>query len=104
MIVTPTIIQFILTFLRIKNKTRIPILLSTISTFILGFIMASCATIVSTYGFIDPKNPNEPHCATGAVTFIFFGMIITFVMQPLIGIIGGLIYKNNEQVKNSKKK
>jgi len=100
MIVSPTALQLAMTLLRIRHKTVVPIWASTFLTFILGLVMAIMATIVSTHGYVTPKEMGEPYCAIGAVTFVFLGTIITSTAQPLIGIIGGMVYKTKPFQKN----
>ena len=96
MIVLPTITQIILTRLRLKHKTKIPIWLTFILTLVLGSVMAFAATIVSVQGFRDPENPDEIVCATGAGSFLFLGLVLTAIATPLIGLFGAILYRKTD--------
>ena len=96
MIVLPTITQIILTRLRLKHKTKIPIWLTFILTLVLGSVMAFAATMVSTHGFPVSDNPNEGSCATGAASFLFLGLLLTATATPIIGLVGGILYRKSK--------
>ncbi len=68
-------------------------------TLFLGFILPFAAFYISMYGLSLGFNQDEKRCLTGVEFIIFFGIGITIILTPLIGLTGVIIqyFKTKKQ-------
>ena len=99
LLLTPTIFQIVYTVKRIKKKTRISLFFTFLLALFLGFILPIAATFISMYGLNLGFNQDERKCVTGVEGFTFFGIGLTIILTPLIGLTGALIqyFKTKKQ-------
>jgi uncharacterized membrane protein len=91
LIILPICFQIVYTVRRIKDKTQMSLLRICLLTFVLGLVLSIAATYISILGLSIGINPGEPQCITGISFFTFFGIGLTLILTPMIGIAGALI-------------
>ena len=57
------------------------------SCFLVGLIVPVVATYLSVQGFMFNRDPEDPYCATGVVSFLFYGYLINLLGVPIAGIV-----------------
>ena len=83
---------------RIKDKTHLSIVIISLLTLAMGLPLSAIATWLSMTGLNYSNTNHETVDATGALTFLMFGIGLNLIMTPLIGMIGGFIqYKKREK-------
>lgn len=60
-------------------------------TLFIGFILPFTAFFISMYGLSLGFSQDEKECLTGVEFIIFFGIGITIILTPLIGLTGAFI-------------
>ena len=100
LILTPTIFQIVYTVKRIKNKTTMSLFTIFLLTLFLGFILPFAAFFISMYGLSLGFNQDEKKCLTGVEFIIFFGIGITIILTPLIGLTAALVQYFNTKRQN----
>lgn len=79
-----------MTVLRMNHRIKWPIWVIALLTMMLGVVMSISAALVSMKGYGYLRENGEAFCATGSITFMVLGIMITIVVQPILGIIGGV--------------
>lgn len=79
-----------------KVYSKQDFLVVTICCFLVGLITPILAMMVSIYGFKMPDGSPTPYCLTGAVSFIFYGYLISLFGLPITSL---LLFKNPPQKK-----
>jgi hypothetical protein len=90
------VLQIVWLSRRVKNKTNSPAGLITLLMMILCIFLSVIAMTVSVNGF----SAAGIRCATGAVGFLVIGVMISLIIIPIIGIIGGIIYHYRHKKKD----
>jgi len=84
----PSIFQIGLTALRVKGRTRLPIIVTFVLSLILGILISRYLS----NKLSDIYKENSPH-EYGVGTLTFLGTLLwTVFSTSIIGIIGGLLY------------
>jgi len=64
---------------RKKRLNRTDFGVAILCSFLIGLIVPVVATYLSVQGFMYNRGPEDPYCATGVVSFLFFGYLINLI-------------------------
>jgi hypothetical protein len=93
--IIPLIIILIVPFIQmiwmgrgVKDRAKASAFTITVLAIVFGIVLSFIATGISMYG----ASITGIRCVTGSIGFMLIGCVISLVIVPIIGIIGGLFY------------